>query len=133
MYDSVYPTRTARFGTALVPWGFMKLRQSQYADDDGPIDPECTCVTCRNYSRAYLHRTVTREATASQLLTLHNVHYMMQFTREMREAIRAGGFKPYVQRFIRAHYPDEEAPPWVIDALDAAGIDVRLAATGGGG
>ena len=131
MYDSVYPTRTARFGTALVPWGFMKLRQSQYADDDGPIDPECTCVTCRNYSRAYLHRTVTREATASQLLTLHNVHYMMQFTREMREAIRAGGFKPYVQRFIRAHYPDEEAPPWVIDALDAAGIDVRLGATGG--
>lgn len=129
MYDSVFPTRTARFGTALVPWGFMKLKHNKYADDDRPIDPDCTCVACQNYTRAYLHRTATREATASQLLTIHNVHYMMQFTREMRAAIKAGEFGSYVQRFIRAHYPDEEAPAWVIDALDAAGIDVRMSAT----
>ena len=126
MYDSVYPTRTARFGTALVPWGTMRLKNKQYAGDDRPIDPNCSCITCQHYSRAYLHKTVTREASISQLLTLHNIHYMMQFTREMRDAIRSGTFVQYVQNFVRAHYPESDAPSWVIDALDVAGIDVRL-------
>ena len=126
MYDSVYPTRTARFGTALVPWGQMKLKQSQYENDQRPIDPECTCFTCRNYSRAFLHRTVMKEPTTAQLLSLHNVHYMMHFTKDMRAAIKAGRFNKYVQDFVRAHYPDCDAPQWVIDALDVAGIDVRL-------
>ena len=67
-----------------------------------------------------------KEPTTAQLLSLHNVHYMMHFTKDMRAAIKAGRFNKYVQDFVRAHYPDCDAPQWVIDALDVAGIDVRL-------
>ncbi|KAB1219973.1 Queuine tRNA-ribosyltransferase [Morella rubra] len=102
MYDCVYPTRTARFGTALVPegvlklkhkamaddtrpidptcacMGVLKLKHKAMADDTRPIDPTCACMVCRNYTRAYIHCLVTKDAMGSQLLSYHNLYYMMK-------------------------------------------------------
>lgn len=76
MYDSVYPTRTARFGVALVDTGVLKLKHRACAEDFGPIDAACGCMTCRNYSRAYLHNLVQRGVpSAAVLVTYHNVAY----------------------------------------------------------
>jgi tRNA-guanine transglycosylase len=127
MYDCVYPSRTARFGTALVPQGTLRLRQAAYAADSGPIDPSCTCLVCRTYSRAYLNASVTREPRASHLVTYHNLFYMQRFTREMRAAIEDGTFPEWVRAFVhaqKAQFPHGAVPDWVKDALRAAGIEL---------
>uniref|UniRef100_A0A3N7EYH0 tRNA-guanine(15) transglycosylase-like domain-containing protein n=2 Tax=Populus trichocarpa TaxID=3694 RepID=A0A3N7EYH0_POPTR len=77
MYDCVYPTRTARFGTALVPEGLLKLKHKSMADDTRPIDPTCACMVCKNYTRAYIHCLVTKDAMGSQLLSYHNLYCML--------------------------------------------------------
>ncbi|RWW19504.1 hypothetical protein GW17_00016440 [Ensete ventricosum] len=74
MYDCVYPTRTARFGTALIP----ELKNRAMANDERPIDPTCLCMVCRNYTRAYLHCVVTKDPMGSQLVSYHNLSYMMR-------------------------------------------------------
>jgi tRNA-guanine transglycosylase len=127
MYDCVYPTRTARFGTALVPAGVMRLKQSCYAADQSPIDPTCTCAVCKTYSRAYLHAAITREPRASHLVSYHNLHYMMRFTREMRGAITDGSLPEWVRNFVeaqRAQFPKGAVPDWVKEALVASGIEL---------
>ncbi len=127
MYDCVYPTRTARFGTALVPEGVLRLKQAAYAADARPIDPSCTCAVCRTYSRAYLHATVTKEPRASHMVSYHNLHYMMRFTREMRAAIEDGTFPDWVRAFVAAQtpqFPGGTVPDWVREALAAAGIEL---------
>ncbi len=74
---SVYPTRTARFGVALVDSGVLRLKNAACARDERPIDPGCSCSTCARFTRAYLHHTVTRGvASAAVLVTYHNVAYM---------------------------------------------------------
>ena len=90
-FDCVYPTRTARFGAALVndpetPGGVMRIKEKQYSNDHRPIDLQCSCSTCQRYSRAFLH-TAFREGSAlsSQLLTIHNVAFMMRLMRTMRQ------------------------------------------------
>jgi tRNA-guanine family transglycosylase len=76
MFDSVYPTRTARFGVALVDGGVLKLKNSACAKDTRPIDESCDCMACRLYSRAYLHNLVARGVpSAAILVTYHNVAY----------------------------------------------------------
>lgn len=61
MFDCVYPARTARFGTALVTNGLLKLKAASMATDYRPLDPECTCYVCRTYTRAYIHTLTVRE------------------------------------------------------------------------
>ena len=90
-FDCVYPTRTARFGVALVnlaevPGGTMRLKAKEYSADRRPVDPKCGCSTCANYSRAFIHRALKDDSVlASQLLTTHNVAFMMRLMRTMRE------------------------------------------------
>lgn len=122
MYDCVYPTRTARFGTALVPSGVLKLTQASMATDTRPIDEECGCTTCQNYTRAFLHTIARKEPAAGQLISVHNIAYMSRFTAEMRAAITDGTFPSYVRAFVARHYPDGDVPTWVRDPLEAAGI-----------
>merc|ERR1719282_2161377 len=90
MFDCVYPCRTARFGTALVRSGQLRLTGKEYANDFQPIEPGCKCETCANYSRAMLHTIVTKEAVASSIITIHNIHFLMSLTAEMRQAIEDG-------------------------------------------
>ena len=144
MYDCVYPTRTARFGTALaaVPGGLVKVKLAAMARDARPLDPDCACFVCRGYSRAQLHVLLKTEALGPQLLTHHNLAYMMRLTREMRAAVAAGAYADFVRRFLARMFPPGRGaagavPAWAVDALAAAGIDVadvaRASAAGGGG
>ncbi|CAL5385882.1 unnamed protein product [Camellia sinensis] len=96
MYDCVYPTRTARFGTALIPEGVLKLKHRAMADDTRPIDPTCMCMVCKNYTRAYIHCLVTKDAMGSQLLSYHNLYYMMKLSNDLHSSIIGGQFPEYV-------------------------------------
>jgi queuine tRNA-ribosyltransferase len=91
LFDCVMPTRHARNGHLFVPWGVMNIRNARYAADTGPVDPDCGCYTCRNFSRAYLrHLDRCGEMLGPRLATLHNLHYYLALMARMREAIGAG-------------------------------------------
>ncbi|URE44872.1 hypothetical protein MUK42_25132 [Musa troglodytarum] len=95
MYDCVYPTRTARFGTALIPEGLLKLKNQAMANDERPIDPTCLCMVCKNYTRAYLHCIVTKDPMGSQLVSYHNLSYMMRLSKDLHTSIVEGRFPEY--------------------------------------
>jgi len=93
LFDCVMPTRHARNGHLFVPWGVMNIRNARYGSDTGPVDPDCACYTCRNYSRAYLrHLDRCGEMLGPRLATLHNLHHYLALMLRMREAIAAGRF-----------------------------------------
>ncbi len=126
MYDSVYPTRTARFGVALVDSGTLKLKNAMYAEDFAPVDADCECPCCTGFTRAYLNRVITRGVpSASILVTLHNVAYMQRLTRRMRAAIEAGQLPEFVRGYVKGMHPKGDVPQWVVDALDVAGISLE--------
>ncbi|CAL8143669.1 unnamed protein product [Orchesella dallaii] len=122
MYDCVFPTRTARFGCALTFTGQINLKQQKYKEDFSPIDPECTCSTCTNYTRAYLQKIVTHETVACHLLTVHNVRFQMRLMERIRSNIKTGTFVEFVKSFMLGIYPDKKYPTWSKDALEAVGI-----------
>ncbi|XP_076032902.1 tRNA-guanine transglycosylase [Oratosquilla oratoria] len=122
MFDCVFPTRTARFGCALVDNGQINLKAKNYALDFGPIDEACDCSTCKNYTKAYLHTVVTKETVACHLLSVHNIAYQMRLMKQIRESIKNGNFTEFVQNFMEKYYKGQEYPKWVVDALAAVGI-----------
>ncbi len=124
MYDCVYPTRTARFGTALVPWGLLKLKHAACGKDHRPIDSTCPCVACTQYSRAQLHAMLKAETGAAQLITQHNITYMLRLTRGMRAAVHAGKYTQFVQAYLSGMFPEgpHTVPKWVQDALAHVGM-----------
>ncbi|CAL8469347.1 g8888 [Coccomyxa elongata] len=126
MYDSVYPTRTARFGVALVPSGVLKLKNIGFAEDFRPLDEECSCMTCKKYTRAFLHNLVAKGIPfAAMLVSLHNIAYTQRLTRQIRTAISEQRFPEFVRSFVMLQYPIESnVPKWVRDAL--AECDISL-------
>jgi tRNA-guanine family transglycosylase len=124
MFDCVFPTRTARFGSALVLEGQLQLKKSKYADDTRPIDPECRCYTCQNYTRAYLHTVAAREEVGCHLVSIHNIAFMCRFMASLRQSIVDGRFPDFVRGFFRAQHPDGKYPGWCVDALRDAGIEL---------
>lgn len=97
MFDCVLPTRTARLGTAFSSEGRLNMRNARFATDFGPLDPECSCPTCRGYSRAYLRHLVrSKEMLGAILLTQHNLHYLLDLTARARAAIEAGTFGAFL-------------------------------------
>ena len=93
MFDCVMPTRHARNGTAFTSEGRISIRNSCYERDAGPLDPACSCPTCRRYSRAYLRLLKQRgEMLGSILLTWHNVFHYLDSMRAIRHAIASAGF-----------------------------------------
>jgi queuine tRNA-ribosyltransferase len=100
MFDCVLPTRNARNGWLYTRAGVIKLRNSQYRLDTRPADEQCTCYTCRHFSRAYLHHLQrTGEILGARLNTLHNLYYYQQLMGEIRTAIENGQFQEYAQAF----------------------------------
>ena len=88
MFDCVLPTRNARNGQLFTSAGRLNIKNAEYAEDERPADPECTCYTCRHFSRAYLrHLFLSREMTSATLNTLHNLHFYLDTMRRLREAI----------------------------------------------
>ncbi|KAM4856451.1 queuine tRNA-ribosyltransferase catalytic subunit 1 isoform X1 [Urocitellus parryii] len=124
MFDCVYPTRTARFGSALVPTGNLQLKKKQYEKDFGPIDPECTCPTCKKHSRAFLHALLHSDNTAAlHHLTVHNIAYQLQLMSAMRTSIVEKRFPDFVRNFMSTMYGDHTlCPTWATEALASVGI-----------
>lgn len=122
MFDCVYPTRTARFGTALVPWGQLHLKHKQYVTDLKPIDRDCGCSTCKHHSRAYINSLLGREEVACHLITIHNIYYQMQLMRDIRESIKKDSFPEFVQGFMNKMFPDKSYPDWAQSALASVNI-----------
>jgi queuine tRNA-ribosyltransferase catalytic subunit len=125
MFDCVFPTRTARFGTALTRFGNLPLKHQKYETDASPIDPDCPCLTCKNYSRAYIHSMVTRETVACHLLTIHNLAYQLNLMRNIRQSIMEDRFPEFISRFLSDLYgPDAKAyPQWIVEALDSVNFN----------
>ncbi len=89
LFDCVMPTRDARNGTLFTRRGKVNIRRSEYKNDDAPLDPDCSCYTCRNYSRAYLrHLFMAREIFAMRLNSLHNIAFYQTWMAHLRQAIR---------------------------------------------
>ena len=107
MFDCVMPTRNARNGTLFTSFGKINIKSAKFAVDPAPIDPQCDCYACRNYSRAYLsHLYRAGELTFFRLASLHNLHYYLNLMRQMREAITAGEFENFRRNFYAARGKD---------------------------
>ncbi|XP_063234806.1 queuine tRNA-ribosyltransferase catalytic subunit [Bacillus rossius redtenbacheri] len=124
MFDCVFPTRTARFGCALVIGGQLNMKQKTYATDFRPLDGECGCSTCQRYTRAYIHSIVTVETVACHLLSVHNVAFQLRLMRSIRESIKEQKFPEFVRTFMESAYPKKNYPQWIVDALAAVNIQL---------
>ena len=110
MFDCVLPTRSGRNGQAFTSSGTLNLRNARHAEDAAPLDPECRCPACRNYSRAYLHHVVkANEIVAAMLLTWHNLTYYQDLMAGLRAAIAQGGSSAFAEACARAWHGEAEA------------------------
>ncbi|MBC7601109.1 MAG: tRNA guanosine(34) transglycosylase Tgt [Ramlibacter sp.] len=102
MFDCVMPTRNARNGHLFTRFGDLKLRNARHRIDEKPLDESCTCYTCQNFSRAYLHHLERcGEMLAPMLASIHNLHYYLNLMQEVRDALDAGTFAEFTVKFRR--------------------------------
>lgn len=100
MFDCVMPTRNARNGTLFTSYGKVNIRASRFKEDERALDPECGCMVCQTYSRAYLcHLYRAKEMTYFRLGTIHNLYYYLNLMKEMREAILEDRFEAFKAEF----------------------------------
>ncbi len=100
MFDCVMPTRNARNGTLFTSKGRISIKRAEYKADMEPLDPECNCYTCRNYTRAYLrHLFLTKEILSMRLNTIHNLYFYLHFFKKMREAIEKKAFAEFKRQW----------------------------------
>ena len=110
MFDCVMPTRNARNGFLFTSKGMVRIRNAQYTDDIGPVDDECDCYTCKNYSRSYLrHLDKTKEILGARLNTIHNLHYYQYLMAGLRNAIEKGELEQFVADFYAKRAQDVPA------------------------
>ncbi len=104
MFDCVLPTRIARNGTAMTSRGVVNIKNAKYERDFTPLDHECDCYTCRNYSRAYLrHMFKANEIMSSMLLSNHNLHFLVNTMKNIRKAIEEDRFLEYKEEFYKKY------------------------------
>jgi queuine tRNA-ribosyltransferase len=107
MFDCVLPTRIARNGTAMTSQGRIAIKNAKYTDDFSPLDPNCDCYCCKNYTRAYLrHLYKAEEILSARLLTIHNLHFLLDLMRQVREAITEDRLMDFRNSFFEAYYGD---------------------------
>ena len=100
MFDCVLPSRSGRTGQALTRFGAVNIKNARHAEDPRPLDPDCACPACRNYSRAYLHHVFkAQEIISSMLLTWHNLHYYQELMQGIRDAVEAGTLEDFAVAF----------------------------------
>jgi queuine tRNA-ribosyltransferase len=100
MFDCVMPTRNARNGSLFTSFGKVSIKNAKFQKDESPLDPECDCFTCKNYSRGYLHHLYrAKELTYFRLASLHNLHYYLTLMKQMRGAILEGSFSTFKREF----------------------------------
>ena len=101
MFDCVMPSRNARNGYLFTSEGVVKIRNAKYKIDTGPLDPNCSCNTCKNYSRSYLHHLQkTNEILGSRLNTFHNLFYYQDLMRSIRESLKSNTFDVFRENFL---------------------------------
>lgn len=108
LFDCTLPTRNGRNGLAFTSRGKLRLKNARYAADSAPLDPECACYTCRNFSRGFLrHLLLAREMNAAILTSLHNLAFYLAFMANIRKAVREGGLTEFQREFL-ARWTEEE-------------------------
>ncbi len=101
MFDCVLPTRTARMGTAFSSEGRINMRNAKHARSFSPLDPKCSCKVCTGYTRAYIHHLVKqKEILGGMLLSYHNLHYLLDLMKKVRDAIEAGKYDEFVANWM---------------------------------
>ncbi len=132
MFDCVYPTRTARFGTAFTRHGNIKLTLAKYKLDFSPVDDACLCEVlsphqaCRGFTKAYFHAVVTREEVAAHLLSKHNIAFNLALMRKVQQAVSDKNLKDFARysrltrSFLDDWYRDQDRPDWVNNAFNLA-------------
>ena len=109
MFDCVLPTRNARNGSALTSQGSISIKNSGYEKDFTPLDPNCDCYTCRNYTKAYLrHLYKSNEILSSVLLSTHNLRFLISTMEKIRESIEQDRFSEYKREFYHNYYSEKE-------------------------
>jgi queuine tRNA-ribosyltransferase len=105
MFDCVYQTRVARNGLAMTDDGQLNIFNAQFARDFAPLDAGCDCYACKNYSRAYIrHLMVAKEIFGARLLSIHNIHWTMNFMKRIRESIKTDTFIDFKRGFCQKYY-----------------------------
>ena len=103
MFDCVLPTRTARMGTAFSSTGRMNMRNAKFTRDFTPLDHSCTCPTCQNYTWSYLRHLVKQnEMLGAILLSVHNLHFLLDLMRRAREAVLAGEYEQFYEEWMNS-------------------------------
>ncbi|MFN2213772.1 MAG: tRNA guanosine(34) transglycosylase Tgt [Anaerolineales bacterium] len=111
IFDCVLPTRLARHNAAMTRFGGrMNIVNAQYAQEEQPIDPQCECYTCQNFSLAYLrHLVISKEMLAATLLSIHNLHTLIDLVNQIRNSILAGEFEDFFQQFDQKYAENKPA------------------------
>ncbi|GAA6755462.1 tRNA guanosine(34) transglycosylase Tgt [Thermus thalpophilus] len=121
LFDCVYPTRTGRFGSALVPEGRLNLKNARFLEEKGPLEEGCDCYACQTFSRGYIaHLVRSGEMLGGILLSLHNLRHLHRLTEGAREAIRQGAYGAFARAFAERRF-GREVPLWFREALAAGG------------
>ena len=107
MFDCVMPTRVARNGTMFTWQGRVSIKRAEFREDSSPLDPECDCYTCQNYSKAYLrHLFMSGEINSARLGTIHNLHFYLSLMKRSRQAILSGEWESFrdhcLTRFVKS-------------------------------
>ena len=106
----------------------MVLKNVKYERDFRPIDENCTCFTCKRFTRAFLHSIVNKEAVSCQLLSIHNIAYQLTLMRSMRQSIIEQRFPDFVRQFMKKMYTEQNQtiPDWAREALESVGISFEV-------
>jgi queuine tRNA-ribosyltransferase len=121
LFDCVYPTRTGRFGSALVPEGRLNLKNARHLEAKGPLEEGCDCYACQNFSRGYIaHLVRSGEMLGAILLSLHNLRFLHRLTEGAKAAIREGRYGDFARAFAERRF-GREVPLWFREALAAGG------------
>jgi len=130
MFDCVFATRTARFGTAFTNHGFHKLKSESNRFDFDPIEKECDCEVCKSYSRSYFYIMLAKNPRAVNLISLHNVYYLLKLMKSFRQSIIDNKVQEFVENFLSKQFYKKDKitmyPMWVYNALKAAGVDIKF-------
>ena len=109
IFDCVSPTRLARHGHALTRYGKINIKNAKYKSDFTPIEEGCTCYACQNYKKAYIKHLINCEETfGARLLSIHNIHYLINLTEELRTAIKNDSLLAYREEFIKNYYGENK-------------------------
>lgn len=109
IFDCVSPTRLARHGHALTKYGKINLKNAKYKEDFTPISNECDCYACKHYTKAYIKHLINCDETfGARLLSIHNINYLINLTKELREAIKNDTLLEYREEFIKNYYGEKK-------------------------